>query len=145
MILREAREGDEADVSRLLAQLGYPETRPFMSSRLQELAADPDSGVLVCEAGEKVLGFLAFHFFVQLGLEGDFCRIAYFCVDEQTRGQGVGEQLEKELVKRAAKRGCDRIEVHCSDYRTQAHEFYRKKGYQASPQYFVKSGPFCET
>ena len=129
MYIREARSQDADDLTRLLDQLGYEGSDAFIQNRIQLLTQHPDAGILVCEDEEKVVGFLAYQFFVQFGLMGEFCRISYFCVDKYFRGRGIGKSLEGELEKRAASRKCDRIEVHCSSGRLRAHPFYTKTGY----------------
>ncbi len=77
----------------------------------------------------------------QLGLAGDFCRISYFCVDQQSRSAGVGQLLEASVVKAACGRGCDRLEVHCHARRDRAHRFYARQGYLEDPKYLLKKLP----
>lgn len=139
MLIREAQLEDGEDLTRLLDQLGYPDTDGFIEDRIRALSDDKDSGILVCLWENRPVGFLAYHLFLQLGLEGGFCRIAYFCVDEMYRGRGVGEALEAEIVRIATKKKCDRIELHCSEHRARAHGFYQKLGYRESPRYLMKS------
>ena len=83
--------------------------------------------------------FIGLHFMVQLALPGDFCRITYFCVSDAARGSGVGRALEEAAEALARARGCDRIEVHCHQRRTDAHRFYYRQGYEESPKYLMKS------
>ncbi len=138
LILRDAREADAPDLVRLMDQLGYPETQSFMCDRIRRLSCSSDAGILVSELHGKVVGVLAYQFMLQLAVSGEFCRIAYLCVDVQARGKGVGEALEAELLKRAEERNCDRIEVHCSEHRSRAQGFYRRLHYIESPHYRVK-------
>lgn len=136
--IRAAAPGDMPDLARLLAQLGYPGTERFLAGRMRQLAAHPDALLLVADAGGKVLGFVSLHFMPQLALAGDFCRIAYLCVEEQARSLGVGAVLEQRAVAEALARGCDRIELHSHARRHDAHRFYARQGYEESPKYFVK-------
>jgi GNAT superfamily N-acetyltransferase len=138
MHIREAQPQDANNLTRLLDQLGYGGSGAFIQNRIQLLTQHPDAGILVCEVEEQVVGFLAYQFFVQFGLMGEFCRISYFCVDQHFRGRGIGESLEDEMEKRARSRKCDRIEVHCGGDRFRAHTFYTKTGYTESPKYFIK-------
>ncbi|MGA0368221.1 MAG: GNAT family N-acetyltransferase [Kiritimatiellia bacterium] len=139
MQLREARTSDANGLTRLLDQLGYPGSEEFMTDRIRVLSEHPDAGILVCEVQSELAGFLAYQFFVQIGLSGAFCRITYFCVDSTFRGRGVGRLLETKLVSMAAQRGCDRIELHCGIQRRDSHVFYKHMGYRESPKYFTKS------
>ncbi|MFD2838943.1 GNAT family N-acetyltransferase [Azotobacter vinelandii] len=64
----------------------------------------------------------------------------FFCVDEASRGSGVGAALESYATELAIARGCDRMEVHCHSRRTDAHRFfYHRQGYEESPKYLIKS------
>jgi GNAT superfamily N-acetyltransferase len=137
--LREATMVDVPRIGALLAALGYPGTDGFLGARLDQLLAHPDARVLIAEDGDRVCGLLSLHFIPQLALAGDFCRISYFCIDADARGQGIGQTLEQAAAAIAAERGCDRIEVHCHALRTEAHRFYARQGYVESPKYLVKS------
>jgi GNAT superfamily N-acetyltransferase len=136
--IRAAAPGDMPDLARLLAQLGYPGTQTFLAGRMRQLADHPDALLLVAHAGGKILGFVSLHFMPQLALAGDFCRIAYLCVEEQARSLGIGAMLEQRAVAEALARRCDRIELHSHARRHDAHRFYARQGYEESPKYFVK-------
>ena len=138
--IRTATVDDSAAISALLDSLGYPDSGPFLTARITHLLAHPDAELLVATAEGQLalLGVISLHFIAQLALAGDFCRISYFCVAPQARGQGVGAQLEAYAVKLAQQRGCDRIELHCAARRLDAHRFYQRQGYQESPKYLLK-------
>jgi GNAT superfamily N-acetyltransferase len=138
LLLRPATLQDAPALADLLGQLGYPGTEGFVAKRLRQLAAHPDALLQVAEAGGAVLGFISLHFIPQLALPGDFCRVSYLCVAQQARSRGVGAQLEAFAEREARARGCDRIELHSHERRTDAHRFYRRQGYVESPKYLVK-------
>lgn len=139
MLIRTATLDDSAAISALLSQLDYPGTERFLPGKIAQLASHPDARLLVAEdeAGQ-LLGFIGLHFMIQLALPGDFCRITYFCVSDAARSAGVGRQLEAAAEAEARVRGCDRIEVHCHERRTDAHRFYYRQGYEESPKYLMK-------
>ncbi|MGV6476295.1 GNAT family N-acetyltransferase [Azotobacter vinelandii] len=137
--IRATLESDSDAISDLLASLGYPGTQPFIRARIGQLLAHPDEELLVATDGTTVVGVMSLHFIPQLALAGDFCRISYFCVDEASRGSGVGAALESYATELAIARGCDRMEVHCHSGRTDAHRFYHRQGYEESPKYLIKS------
>lgn len=141
--IRDATPDDLPVLARLLTQLGYPGTEAFLAGRVEELRAHPDALLLVAHAGTSVLGFISLHFMPQIALAGDFCRVAYLCVDEAARSLGVGAFLEQRAVAEARARGCDRIELHSHARRHDAHRFYARQGYDESPKYLVKrlAGP----
>lgn len=137
--IRTACEADADIICKLLTSLGYPETQAFIRTRIAQLLTHPDEELLVATDGSVVVGVVSLHFIPQLALAGDFCRISYFCVNEQARGTGVGAALESHVTELARARGCDRIEVHCHSRRVDAHRFYYHQGYTESPKYLVKS------
>jgi GNAT superfamily N-acetyltransferase len=136
--IREAAEEDAAALATLLTQLGYPGAEPFIGNRITQQRSHPDALMLVACAGRQPLGFISLHFIPQVALAGDFCRISYFCVEEDARALGLGALLEQRAEEEARKRGCDRIEVHCHERRSQAHRFYHRQGYEESPKYLMK-------
>ncbi len=137
--IRDATVADAAEITSLLASLGYPDTEPFIGQRIQTLLSHPDARLLVAEQQGQLCAVLSLHFIPQLALAGDFCRISYFCIGEGVRGQGIGALLEVRATELARARGCDRIEVHCHSRRTDAHRFYARQGYTESPKYLMKS------
>lgn len=150
MQIREAVPEDAAAIARLLTALGYPITAELAKENILRLLAYVDARILVAtdslskakaaedEVEQQVVGFVAIHFIPQLAALGDFCRISYFCVDEQWRNRGVGRALETQVCTLANERHCDRIEVHCHQRRLLAHRFYESQGYTESPKYLLK-------
>ncbi len=138
MQIRAAELGDSGAIAALLAVLGYPVTEPCITQSIQRQLDHPDAVLLVAAAENDVVGMISLHFIPQLGLPGDFCRISYFCVSPEVRGQGVGAALEAHACELARERECDRIEVHCHSRRTLAHQFYARQGYIESPKYLIK-------
>lgn len=163
-MIRRAIHTDWTAISRLLDQLEYPGTDTFLERRIAQLLNDPAEVLLVWEAplpppptpaaetpltsapppppgapaGTHILGFLSLHFIPQIALEGDFARISYFAVDETTRSEGIGRQLEEYATALAREKGCALLEVHCHTRRTKAHAFYFRQGYEESPKYLIK-------
>ena len=138
MGIRKAKISDWKDISRLLVQLGYPGTEPFMEDKLERLLRHPDEEVLVYEYEGEAVGIISLHFIPQIALEGDFARISYFVIDEAMRQKGIGREIESYCVELANARKCDRIEVHSHARRTGAHAFYDRQGYTESPKYLIK-------
>jgi GNAT superfamily N-acetyltransferase len=138
MSIRPALLSDAAGISRLLTQLEYPGTEDFLESRLAAMVRDPAETLLVWAEDQVILGFLSLHFIPQIALRGDFARISYFAVDEDTRSHGIGQKLEEMATQLAKERGCALMEVHCHTRRTRAHKFYAQQGWVESPKYLIK-------
>lgn len=139
MNIRYGRVEDASEIAELLGQLDYSAAADFVVDKLLKLIHHPDALLIVAvDDGNRVLGFVSLHFIPQLGVEGDFCRISYFCVDQQSRSAGIGKLLEEAIVEAASARNCDRIEVHCHARRSRAHSFYACQGYVEDPKYLLK-------
>lgn len=141
MSIRKATISDFKKIECLLQQLGYSETRGFLTRKLKKLLADPDETILVYEVGSDVVAFISVHFIPQIALKGDFARISYFSVDDSVRSKGIGKEIETYVTALAKKRHCDRIEVHCHSRRADAHRFYFRQGFKESPKYLIKVLP----
>lgn len=138
MGIRRAVIKDAIAITKLLNQLGYPGTGVFLINKFRTINENPNAEMIVYERDGEVVGFMALDLIVQIGLAGDFARISYFVVDATVRNTGIGNVMEEYCTKWAGDRMCDRIEVHCSDHRVGAHQFYRAHGYSESPKYFIK-------
>ncbi|WP_312225638.1 GNAT family N-acetyltransferase [Stutzerimonas nitrititolerans] len=130
---------DAPAISALLESLGYPGTHAFIERRVTQMITLPDASLLVAVDSGEVIGVISLHFIPQLALNGDIYRISYLCVSERARGRGVGALLEEHAESLARQRGCDRIELHCHERRTDAHRFYHRQQYLDSPKYLYKS------
>jgi GNAT superfamily N-acetyltransferase len=138
MHIRKAHLNDHKSIRDLLDQLGYPGTKDFLKDKMKIIIANPNAELLVYELEGRVIAFIALEFFTQLAVKGKFLRINYFCVDANFRGSGIGKEMEHYGEALAYERSCDRIELHCHESRTHAHQFYLRQGYIESPKYFVK-------
>ncbi|HWJ79493.1 MAG TPA: GNAT family N-acetyltransferase [Niallia sp.] len=138
MGIRKAKLDDWKQISSLLNQLDYPNTEKFIKDKLETLLLDNNEELVVYEENQEVIAFISIHFIPQIAVKGDFARISYFAVDSSIRSKGIGRMLEEYCTELAAKRKCDRIEVHCHSRRTDAHRFYERQGFTESPKYFIK-------
>ena len=138
VLIRPARAEDGRVLVRLLDLLGYPGSEPFIQARIRELGQREDDHLLVAEVGGQAKAFISLHFIPQLALAGDFARISYLCVDQDSQGMGIGKLLLARAEELARERGCDRMEVHSALRREGAHQFYDALGYFDSPKYLIK-------
>jgi N-acetylglutamate synthase-like GNAT family acetyltransferase len=138
MKIRKAHVSDCTAIQALLRQLGYPDTEQFLLTKLERMLTDPGEVMLVYELDSKVVAFISVHFIPQIALQGDFARISYFAVMDETRGKGIGAEMEKYITTLAKEKNCDRIEVHCHSRRSDAHRFYLRHGFKEAPKYFIK-------
>jgi N-acetylglutamate synthase-like GNAT family acetyltransferase len=137
--IRHAKQSDAVSVQELLCQLGYPD---FTLQEVQEKIASHDKAhyrVLVAEVEDRVVGVASLHWFEMLHRKGLLGRITAFCVHEDFRSRGIGQELLKacEVVLRDA--GCERLEVTSNLKRAKAHQFYLKSGYLEDSLRFIKN------
>ena len=52
------------------------------------------------------------------------------CVCEEMRGQGIGSQLLREVIKEAKQQGCYKIIATSRHSRKKVHKFYEKLGFK---------------
>jgi N-acetylglutamate synthase-like GNAT family acetyltransferase len=138
MHVRTATYKDAPDIRTLLETLGYKTSISLLISQLENLFSGKDHEVLVCEINKNIAAFASVHFLPQLAFDGGLLIISYLSIDERERDQRVATALENCIVELARKRKCERIQVHCAQWRSQSHQFFLGQGYEEYPQYFTK-------
>jgi ribosomal protein S18 acetylase RimI-like enzyme len=113
--------------ARLLPQLSTSGRAPALAE-LMEVVADRNTTQLVARADDgAILGVLTLHLYrVPAGLNA---RIDDVVVDDAARGQGVGEQLTREAVRRAELAGARHVELTSRNHREAAHRLYTRLGF----------------
>jgi len=93
---------------------------------------------LVAREGNKVVGHGGMH------VIWEDAHVTNVAVLPQYRGRGIGEQLMRELMGRAAARGAQRITLEVRQHNTPAQTLYRKLGFitQAGA---VRKGYYADT
>jgi ribosomal protein S18 acetylase RimI-like enzyme len=127
--LTEADEELVEVVARLLPQLTEARTPPTLE-RLQETVSTQT--VLVARDDEgRIIGTLTLVLYrVSSGLKG---RIEDVIVDESARGQGIGEALTREGMRRAGEAGVLMLELPSMPYREAANRLYKRLGFVRKP------------
>ena len=90
MLIRSATVEDKGAIAELLRQLDYEMPEEQIARKIDLLTSHPDALLLIAEDEGGVQGFISLHFIPQVALDGDFCRISYFCVGEGRAQQGCG-------------------------------------------------------
>lgn len=137
MSIRQAVEGDAAEVARLFGQLGYPAEPRVMAERLGWVCARDDHwcGVGVGADG-RVVGCL--HVFLAPILEaGPVVHVGGLVVDADRRRQGVGRRLMAAAEGWAADRGAVAMYVRTRVTRPDAPAFYESVGYHRAKTQFA--------
>lgn len=106
--------------------------KKYTDAELSEILADDERPVFVAEEGEKVLGY-AFCIFQQhknnnILTDIKTLYIDDLCVDENTRGTGVGKSLYKYVLDFAREKGCYNVTLNVWSCNEGAMKFYEKMG-----------------
>jgi GNAT superfamily N-acetyltransferase len=140
--IRDAIVEDYAAIAHLLAELGYPSMPDGVRQRLARLLPHEDTRVFVAEREAKLLGVLGLHRMAVLTSLSDIAMIIALVVAEHARRSGVGRQLVARAEDEARAWRCGRIMVTSAERRGDAHEFYRRLGYEHTGRRFAKTiGP----
>lgn len=139
MTIRPAVQSDVLFLKRLLVQLGYPnQTEAAIQYKVRQYGQH-SYRLLVADTDQEVVGFIALHWSETIHLPGCVGRITAFCVDERSRGQGIGNALIGAGEQYFTESGCCRIEVTCNHRRIATHQYYLNRGYVEDARRFVKA------
>ena len=132
MRIEQVTEADEAlvgTIARLLPQLTEARTPPTLE-QLRDTVANQTLLVARDEEG-RVVGTLTLVLYrVSSGLKG---RIEDVIVDGSARGQGIGEALTREGMRRAGEAGVLMLELTSMPYRQSANRLYKRLGFVRKP------------
>src|SRR5262245_44084288 len=136
--IREAEPRDAAPVAELLGELGYPSTPEQAAERLERIAADPTTWVVVADAGGELAGLAALH--VQNLLERDEpgCEAAGLVAGQPFRPRGLGELPKHARQDEARRRGGRVMVLNTAHRRADAHAFYEALGYEHTGRRYAK-------
>jgi N-acetylglutamate synthase-like GNAT family acetyltransferase len=138
MNIRNATYHDAPAIKLLLEALGYKTSMSLLVNQLEMMFGQKDHQIFVYELNKEVVGFVSIHFLPQLAFDGELVLITYLSVEETVKDQRIDKALEQYVTQQAIKRKCNRIQVHCLDWRAPAHKFYEQQGYQEYPKFFTK-------
>ena len=138
MKIRKGTYHDAPFIKQLMEALGYKTSNSLLITQLTDLFSSSQHEVLVCDDKAGVTGFAVVHVLPQLAFDGGILLISYLSVDEQAKEQNIARALEVYITELARKRKCERIQVHCAEWRAQAQRFFLGQGYESYPAYFTK-------
>lgn len=106
--------------------------KKYTDAELSEILADDERPVFVAAEGEKVLGYafciLQQHKDNNILTDIKTLYIDDICVDENTRGTGVGKSLYEYVLDFAREKGCYNVTLNVWSCNEGAMKFYEKMG-----------------
>lgn len=116
-----------AAVTRLLPQLSSSAPPPT-PSQVEEIVTSPATQLLVARVHGEIVGALTLVVFrIPSGVRA---WIEDVVVDEATRGQGVGDALNREALRLAAEQGAKTVELTSRPSREAANRLYQRLGFK---------------
>ncbi|WP_349408667.1 GNAT family N-acetyltransferase [Pseudalkalibacillus sp. SCS-8] len=141
MKIRKASIEDIEDLTSLMEQLGYPTSVDKMEERFNHILAEPSYTTFVGDLDGKAVGMVGLNKSMFYERDGTYVRIVAFVVDAKHRRKGIGRKLLEQAEEWAKEQGAISIELNSGnrDERREAHQFYRKMGYENKSIGYSKS------
>ncbi len=142
---REARQEDLPQLIEMLANDQLGATREDTSTPLnsayqiafKSINADPNNELIIVESGDQLIGMLQLTYIPYLSHTGAWrCLVEAVRVHKDCRGQGLGTEIFKWVIKQAKARKCYMIQLTSNKQRTEALRFYKKLGFTPSHEGF---------
>lgn len=128
--IRAATDADAPAIAALLADLGYPAESGAIPERLAALASHPGTLAIVAELDGDVVGLATCHVYPALHRVEPVAWLTSLVTAELARRRGVGGALVASVERWATSRGATRLSLTSATKRTDAHEFYERRGYE---------------
>ena len=127
--LTEAGEQIVNDINKLLPQLRGERMQEMGSlDDLKAIVGDSTAALIVAQDAGKTIGMATLYMMKKFGKYGGY--VEDVVVDENYRGQGVGEKLMRELIVEAKKAGLTYMYLTSRPDRIAAHRLYEKLGFK---------------
>jgi ribosomal protein S18 acetylase RimI-like enzyme len=147
LVVRDARP-EERDAIRDLTLRAYeqyadimaPDAWAGLSGAIRSALQVEDAERIVAERGGRLLGSVmlfppAASAYGGLAGQANGPELRLLAVAPQARGQGVGEALVEECVRRARRMGASELGLHTSESMAAAIRMYRRMGFVRAPEH----------
>ena len=133
--IRDARDGDLADVMRVLGESGIDGDRSFSleeaRAHLERIRKGSNFRLLVALADGRIAGTYALLIMEKLGKRGTPAGVVEdVAVAPQYQGHGIGRAMMAHALEECRKAGCYKLALSSSVKREGAHRFYESLGFE---------------
>ena len=136
--IRRAVPDDARQLNPLLADVGFPAPASQIEDRLA-LLTTPNDHVFVAVDDREVAGVATLHLTPALHRPAPVGRITLLVVAEHRRGIGTGRALVAACERETIAAGGSIVEVISNLRYSDAHDFYRRLGYELTSHKFKKT------
>lgn len=135
--IRKANKKDINEILNLSYQLQRPKPKTSSENaafrkRICQYLGGNDKKIVVAEQDSKIVGVVSMMFLSRLNRTKLELYVPELVVSENHRGLGIGKSLMESCVKTAKKEKCFRIRLESGNQRKDAHQFYKKIGFEQS-------------
>lgn len=132
--IRPARETDAAEIAELnTVEMGYQTTAEQVREKLAVLLKSRDNRILVAVAEGQVVGYIHANTYETLYFP-PLKNLMGLAVSSAYRCKGIGTALLDAIEAWARETGASGVRLNSGATRTEAHQFYRSRGYGAEKQ-----------
>lgn len=132
----------------LLLEILYDLDRPrpkddneldVFEKKIKQYLSEDDKTILLAEYNNKVVAMISIIFLSRLNRQLFEMYIPELIVGKKYRKKGIGKLLIESCIELAKKKKCYRMRLESGNNRKEAHEFYKKLGFDQSALTFTKS------
>lgn len=135
--IRKANKKDINEILNLVYQLQRPKPKTSSESlvfrkRIYQYLNEKDKKIIVAEQDSMIVGFVSIMLLPRLNRAKLELYVPELIVSKNHRGLGIGKSLIESCVEIAKKEKCFRIRLESGNQRKDAHQFYKKIGFEQS-------------
>jgi len=138
--IREYVSSDLELLTELMEDLGSPSSVGDMENRMKLIESNPNYFTFVATLNDKVVGMIGVRLNFTYTSNKIKTQISALVTKEEYQGQGVGKALINYIEDWTKSRGSDFLYLTSGikEERVNAHEFYKKNGFEITGYRFVK-------
>lgn len=141
--IRNATAHDIPVILELLYELGRPRPQndrdvDEFSNLVMKYVTEDDKKILLAKFDNKIVGMASMMLLPRMNRKNPEMYIPDLIVGKEYQNKGIGKRLVESCIDFAKKNKCYRIRLESGNQRKEAHNFYRKIGFEQSALTFIK-------